>query len=137
MNQLHTGELALLLVSRVLGKRKTPKGCENIPVMIENVLHGGNYYQVRAEGALINRLIRDALMAIENNRELKSKISYAKLLDSSGMSIEGYCKRVLLPVPQAPTCYCTSGCKTNRCPCRLAGFKCGTDCHPAYYKLHP
>jgi len=37
MHQLHSGELAVLLVSRVLGERKTPKGCESIPGMIENV----------------------------------------------------------------------------------------------------
>merc|ERR1711966_31028 len=37
----------------------------------------------------------------------------------------------------APVCTdktCRSGCKTTKCPCRVAGHRCGALCHPKYYK---
>lgn len=135
------GTLALVMVRDALAEKRQrpPLGCVAVPVIIENRFGDGRRYryQVKANGTLLTNHIKREHLIIQNNDLLKKEIETSSVRDAKGMSLLEYCHACWMPRSLRPRCECKNGCKkTHRCQCRKAGFKCGTDCHPAYYKRH-
>lgn len=135
-SRLIVGSLASLDVKSALKLMKAPPGCAWLPVCVENVFDEGRYYQVRAKGALIaQRVERTNLLVLHNDALAREILSYP-LKTANGVGLERYLKTHWVPPSSKPICMCRNGCG-KKCPCRLAGHGCGTDCHPAYYKKYP
>jgi hypothetical protein len=134
--RLVTGSLASVNVAGALPNSfgKAPFGCSWLPVIVENVLRDGFQYQVRAKGALIKELIRRESLLAVSNEALQKEISAAPMRTHVPMSLRAYLGTYWMPASGKPTCNCRNGCKTDRCPCKVAGFGCGADCHPTWYK---
>jgi hypothetical protein len=135
--RLVVGSLCMLHIKNALRTLKAPFGSSWLPVCVENVFADQSSYQVRAKGSLISQPIkRDCLTKIDNDA-LQKEILSCPLKNFEGMGLERYLKTYWVWKNDTPMCNCKNGCKTNSCPCRVAGHGCGTHCHPAYYKKHP
>lgn len=133
------GSLAVLRVAEALARpsKPIPPDCKRIAVLIENVFDDANYYQVRGKGFLIKQKIaRKHLIPIVNDH-LQQELKYDRLRSADPIPLEEYLHAVHTGMhSKRPICHCKSGCGTTKCVCRVMGFKCGSDCHPAYYKKH-
>lgn len=133
--RLLPGSLCTLLVKGTLKVARAPAGCNSIPVVVQNVFADGNMYEVKGKCALIKEWVhrRDLILVI--NDTLKNEIEHTPLSSVESIPLEQYLKTYWVPPSTAPACKCTGGCKKrSKCPCRLAGYRCGSYCHPSYYK---
>lgn len=133
---LVVGSVAILFVSEILPRssRPIPPDCRRIPVLVENVFHDSNY-QVRGKGFLIKERVRRKFLVPIVNDHIQRELKYEKLRSVSPMPLEEYLHSTHTKLHSLkPICNCRKGCSTYTCVCRIMGYKCGTDCHPLYYK---
>lgn len=134
---LVAGSLATLLVSNVcklFGKGVV--GVKGIPVVVQNVWGDGSHYTVKALGALLKGKFRRKDLILVQNEKLRSEIEMSSLNTIEEVEVREYIQSSMMPRSVTPTCDCRGGCKTQSCPCRVAGFTCGAHCHKAYYTRH-
>lgn len=131
------GTLVIILVKEALGEKRqrAPPGCMSVPAIVENKSEDGRRYQVKAHGTLIVDLIKREHMMIVVNDSLREELDKSHMPNAKGISLLEYCYSSWMPRSVAPKYDCRSGCKnTSTCPCRKAGYKCGSDCHPSFYE---
>lgn len=134
---LIAGSLATLLVSNVCKSfGKGVVGVQSLPVVVQNVWGNGSHYSVKALGALLKGRYRRKDLILVQNEKLRSEIEVSSLNTIEEVSLKEYIQSSMLPSSVTPACNCRGGCKTQACPCRIAGFTCGSHCHKAYYDRH-
>lgn len=135
--KLVPGSLVMVLTEQILGKFKVPKGCSTFSAVVETVFADGRLYMLKAKGALLEQKFPRRSLILVVNEQLRAEIAASELPTPQLLSLEEYLKACWIPPSSTPVCTdktCRSGCKTTKCPCRLAGHKCGALCHPKYYE---
>lgn len=131
------GSLVYVDVAKQLRKSRVQWYMRRIPAVIVNIVKDDTLYQVKAKSSLIKTLIRRDAMLVVHNDALRIEIDESAMKDAKGLDLENYRKSMWLATDSRPICSCRGKCDTNKCPCRVKGFRCGTDCHSkAYYAKH-
>lgn len=134
--RLVVGSLAMLNVAAALNVGHVQAGRKGIPVVVQNVFDEGVLYGIKAKGALIKERVNRGSLHLMVNESLRTEIEQSPLTTFARLTIREYLAQYWVTPTSAPACKCNGGCKTNSCPCRAVGFKCGALCHKNYYTRH-
>ena len=135
---LVNGSLVLVDVAKQMGKLFVNFKQRRFPAVTLNTMKEGVPCQVKAKNAVLSTHIhRSSLTAVYNDDALKKEMDTSHMHNAFGMTLVQHLNSMWSASSSKPKCNCRGGCKTDACPCRKSGWKCGTDCHPAHCKKHP